>query len=325
MRKEKFVIPGAMLPKKGIEGKEGFDGKTYLVRNEAMFTAFRHSQGEFSQFFKALRDDARILGNRCPKCRVLICPPFQNRCPDCNFAEMQSEIMPDTGLMAASPVIVIFAPARFKADVPYGLGYAFLGKSDCALPLRVKTTTGMIRPGILEKHTLVKIVFRNKRQGEMLDIFALPQTELTLEQIQKSPLLESEISFETPREPEFGEKTQKLVFAKNRLVKQLRLLSERIKKSPRAQKDLANWRRLVKIKTAGGDFGILIDNGKLEVIEGDIFDPNLVFAIENPSKLRMDSALTNLVMEGSLWVNKSELETITRLDRLYRSLKRDSC
>ena len=34
---------------------------TYLLRNDVMFTAMKHTQAEFSEFFLSLRDEAQVL------------------------------------------------------------------------------------------------------------------------------------------------------------------------------------------------------------------------------------------------------------------------
>jgi len=197
--KAKPVIPLAMLPMEGITEVRGSDG-IYLERNDVMFTAMKHTQGEFSDFFRALRDDGKVFGHRCPECRHLIIPPFMRRCPSCNFVEMKREYVKDTGVMAATPVITVFAPSRFKGQEPFGTGRVFLetadGKlSDTAMLVRVRTTRGTIRPGIYKRGTPVKLAFCDSRQGEMLDIFAVPKTELTPKQLAKSPLLDSEIEW----------------------------------------------------------------------------------------------------------------------------------
>lgn len=331
MTGKKLVIPEEMFPSVGIEEIEGSDGRTYLVRNDAMFTAYKHSQGEFSEFFKAIRDECRILGNRCPSCHQIICPPFEQRCPQCNFVEMKPEEMTDVGVMVASPVISFFAPARFKNQVPYGEGDVFLedkkGKEAAtALPVRVRTTQGMIRPGIFKKGTKVKVVFCDSRLGEAIDIFVVPQSELTPAQIVKNPLMESDLSWDEPTEPVFEEPTEEMVQALEQVFRGFDQLSARVRKSPRAQKDLANWVRRVRVKTRAGTFYFFINNGQLGLLGGE---PDFTLAIENPADLlpylEKGAALTNLVMEGTLWVSKSELETIFRLDRLPRSLRRDNC
>ncbi|MBZ5525771.1 MAG: hypothetical protein LAP21_26415, partial [Acidobacteriia bacterium] len=80
------------------------------------------------------------------------------------------------------------------------------------------------------------------------------------------------------------------------------------------------------------------NQGKLQVRKEGVKDADLVVAIQDPSILLAwlrDStepvgdnvtspALTDLVIEGTLILNKPELETITRLDRVPRSLRRDN-
>ena len=256
------------------------------------------------------------------------------RCPQCNFTEMIPENVCDVGVMAASPVIVFFAPSRFKDQVPFALGYVFLKdfsgeECDTALLVRARTTTGMVKPGIFKKDTPVKIVFCDEREGSPHDMFVVPQAELTTKQIAKTPLLESDLSLDQAQEPVFFTPSRKRRAACAKVGVALCALGSRVLKSPRAQSDLANWKRNVLLKTGGGDIAFAIDNGKLIIrtSKRKTPKPDLVLAIEDPAQLlpwlEGRSALTNLVMEGTLWVNKPELETITRLDRLPRSLRRD--
>jgi uncharacterized OB-fold protein len=338
----KPVISPAMLPMEGISEVQGADG-VYLQRNDAMFTAMKHTQGEFSDFFRALRDQAKVLGHRCPECRHLIIPPFMRRCPACNFVEMKPEYVKDTGVMVATPVITVFAPSRFKGQEPFGTGRVFLetadgNLSDTAMLVRVRTTRGTIRPGIYKKGTPVKIAFCDSRQGEMLDIFAVPQNELTPQQLAKSPLFESEIEWGRISEMEFGKPTPQLERTLQQVIAHFQKLAEMIPHSPRATANLANWRRTVTVRTGGGAFGLVLDQGRLQVRKEGVKAPDLVVAIQDPSILLSwlrDStepvgdtvkspALTDLVIEGTLILNKPELETVTRLDRVPRSLRRDN-
>ncbi len=338
----KPVIPPAMLPMQGISEVHTPDG-TYLQRNDAMFTGMKHTQGEFSHFFRALRDEGKVLGHRCPECRHLIIPPFMRRCPACNFVEMKPEYVKDTGTMVATPVITVFAPSRFKGQEPFGTGRVFLetadGKlSDTAMLVRVRTTRGTIRPGIYKKGTPVKIAFCDSRQGEMLDIFAVPQNELTPKQLAKSPLLESDIEWGRLSEIEFGKPTPQLQKTLQEVIAHFQKLAEMIPHSPRATANLTNWRRTVTVRTGGGTFGLVLNEEKLQVRKESMKEPDLVLAIEDPSILLAwlrdctepvgesvkSPALTDLVIEGTLILNKPELETVTRLDRVPRSLRRDN-
>jgi len=339
--KQQPVISTAMLPMAAITEVKGRDG-TYLQRNDVMFTAMKHAQGEFSEFFFALRDEAKVFGHRCPQCRHLIIPPFMKRCPACNFVEMKKEYVKDVGVMAATPVITVFAPSRFKGQEPFGTGRVFLqtedGKlSDTAMLVRVRTTRGTIRPGIYKKGTPVKIAFADAREGQMLDLFAVPQEELTAKQLAKSPLLESEIEWGLLADIEFGRPTPQLQKILKQVKFHLQKLAAMIPRSPRATANLANWQRTVNVRTGGGTFSFVVHEGKLRVRDEVAKDPDLIVGVKDPSVLLawlQDStealgggfqspALTDLVIEGTLVLNKPELETITRLDRVPRSLRRD--
>ena len=340
-RKKEPVISPAMLPKVGITEVQA-GGRRYLLRNDVMFTAVQHTQGEFSDFFLSLRDEGKVFGHRCPQCKHLIIPPFMKRCPACDFVEMSKEYVRDLGVMAATPVITIFAPSRFKEQVPFGTGRVFLetleGKlSDTAMLVRVRTTRGTIRPGIYRKGTPVKIAFRDERKGEMEDIFALPQSELTAEQLAKSPLLESEIEWGRLAKHELGEATPQLQEALREVKHHFQKLAKLIPQSARATANLAHWNRTVNVQTGGGNFSFAVKKGKLQVREESAEEADLILRVKDPSVLLAwlrDStegvsegfgspALTDLVIEGTLVLNKPELETITRLDRVPRSLRRD--
>ncbi|RMF91260.1 MAG: hypothetical protein D6736_05385, partial [Nitrospinota bacterium] len=245
MAEKRFVIPPEMMPPQGMREVRGAENKTYLLRNDAMFTGLQHSQGEFSAFFLELRDACRLLAHRCPECHHVIIPPFMQRCAACNFVPMQQEYVKDRGVLVATPVITIFAPSRFKDQVPFGTGRVFLETergelTDTAMLIRVRTTRGTIRPGIYAKGTPVKIVFCDQRRGEMLDIFALPQSELTPEQLEKSPLLESDLEWgQVPELDTTPTPQTQQVFQE--VLTRFRRLAEMIGQSPRATANLANW------------------------------------------------------------------------------------
>ncbi|HEV2386848.1 MAG TPA: hypothetical protein VGS20_06280 [Candidatus Acidoferrales bacterium] len=340
-KEEPPVISPAMLPRAGITEVNAGD-RAYLQRNDAMFTGMRHGQGEFSDFFRSLRDEGRIFGHRCPHCRHLIVPPFMKRCPACNFVEMDREYVRDLGVTAATPVITVFAPSRFKGEVPFGTGRVFLDtsegkRSDTAMLVRVRTTRGTIRPGIFGRGTPVKIAFRDDRRAGIEDIFALPQSELTPEQLCKSPLLESEIEWGRVGAQELGEITPQRREALLEVETRFRKLGEMIRQSARATANLANWRRVVNVQTGGGAFSFLIEDGTLRV-QGEIAErADLIVRVADPAILLAwlrdctegaaegseSPALTDLVIDGTLVLNKPELESITRLDRVPRSLRRD--
>ena len=55
-KQEKRVIPSKYIPEVGSY-VEAIDGRDYLVTNDAMYTFYRRTKGEFSAFFLALRDE----------------------------------------------------------------------------------------------------------------------------------------------------------------------------------------------------------------------------------------------------------------------------
>lgn len=344
MKEQKKIIPDAMIPYEGSTIK-GIDGEDYILKNSAMYTAYQHSQAEHSRFFLGLKNQCVILGRRCPSCNILDVPPAKLRCPQCSpppvpgeklqqigFMEMVLEEVSDRGFMEASPPVVCFAPANFKTEVPYANGYVCLWSKtgidySTAIKLRIRTTTGLIRPGIVKWKDEVKIVFRNEREGSIRDIFAVPARELTQEQWNKSPLFENDLMWATD---DLQRKCKDHMRAHRDVIVRIpfQIFAERISQSKRAQKDLSNWKSVIRVYTEGGVFGLKIENNLLTVIDGDVQDPDVVFSVDNPyvflDYLEKGCALTNLFLEGKL--NLSVLnETVFKLDRIPRSLKRDDC
>jgi uncharacterized OB-fold protein len=322
------VIPEHMNPPVASEVVE-LDGARYLQTNEAMFTFYKRTKGEFSDYFLALRDEAKIYGARCPECGTVRVPPFALMCPDCEFAAMERVEMPDRGVMNSTPPITYFAHSLFQSWVPFGRGRVVLEGADTALPIHVYTTRGVLTPFIFEKGTPVKIVFRDERQGRPTDIFAVPLAELTPEQQAKSPLLESDLDVSEPPEPELGEPTAEDREAFPRAVEMLQELARGVAASPRARRNLAGWRRVIAVKTRAGAIGLTIDDGRLEVAEREVTEPDFVMLCAEPGLLvdwmSFKEALTNAIITGRLWISVNrEFTTIFKLDRLPRSVRRDA-
>jgi uncharacterized OB-fold protein len=321
------VIPLSMIPDKGFAvEKSKDDGKDYLVVNEAMYTFYRRTRGELSPYFLGILQK-KLYGARCPKCGAVRVPPFMLRCTDCNFTEMQIVEVPDRGRMLHSPPITYFAHSIFQDIAPFGRGRVVLGNSITACPMLVYTTKGVLRPGIFKKGTPVKVVFRSKRSGSPRDVFAVPQSELTKEQLEKPGLEETDLDWDSPAEPAVAKPTPRTQAAFESLLKNLESLDKRVKKSYRAQKDLAGWKRKIQVKTAGGNFFCVIKEGGIEFKKGSIPGPELTMITEDPDLFQkwMDSreALTNAIIAGQLWISRnSEFKTVFKLDRLPRSLRR---
>lgn len=321
------VIPEHFIPPVASEIVER-DGEAYLQANESMFTFYKRTKGEFSRYFLGLRDEFAIYGIRCPSCGLVRVPPFALLCPDCDFVEMDFVEMPDRGVMNSTPPITYFAHSLFQSWVPFGRGRVILEGADTALPIHVYTTKGVLTPFVFEKGTPVKVVFRNERLGKPTDIFAVPLAELTTEQQSKMPLMESDLVFSASAEPPVGEATEAQQQSYDKAVEMLSELVANVDKSPRAQSNLAGWRRTIEIKTAAGSLTLRIEDGGLAMEQGSPESSDFVMVLGDPELLvewlTFREALTNAIVTGALWISvNKEFTTIFKLDRLPRSVRRD--
>lgn len=304
-----------------------------LERTEPMFTTYWASAGELSPFFLAIMKEKKILGARCPKCQMVICPPYMTRCPVCqkdDYSMVDLEMgveMPQVGYMLGTPPITVFANARFARYAPFGRGRVILGESQSALPIQVFTTTGFLRPGIFKAGTKVKIIFRKFRMGFSTDYFAVPLAEIPEKLRDKKGVEETELKWKSLEisEPKINEEYKK------QFPKVLQAVSKfvgAIPKSPRAQRDLANWIRKIQIKTGGGKFGLLLDKQRIKVVREKIPRPDLVLVVEDPLRLikwTNGDSLVNMIRTGLAGINNlQDMETIFKLDRLHRSIRRDA-
>ena len=219
MENEK-VIPLDYIPDVGSKTVT-IEGKDYLLANDAMFTFYERSKGEFSPFFLAIRDEKKILGCRCTKCGIVRIPPFLTTCPDCDFAPTEPVEVGQVGKMLSTPPITYFATSMFLDIAPYSRGRVILDGADTAMSVNLYTTTGILVPGLIKKGTEVKVIFKDRRIGEITDIFCVPTSELTPEQIAKKGLQESEINWEATVEPKLPKATDKDMTAYREALKEI--------------------------------------------------------------------------------------------------------
>lgn len=324
--KKERVIPSEYIPEVGSH-VETIDGQDYLITNDAMYTFYQRTKGEFSPFFLSMRDDKKLLGCKCSKCGLVRVPPFLTHCPDCNFAPTEMVEVEQLGVMNSTPPITYFATSLFQHMAPYGRGRVIFNGADTAMSVILYTTTGILVPGIITKGTEVKLIFKDNRIGEMTDVFCVPTTELTQEQVNKKGLQESEIDWESPVEPELPEVSEKEVADYNAALKEIKSIIEEMNANERARKDIAGWKRDILIKTMGGRFAISIDDGNIELGERGLTSPDFVMVCENPRTLldglAYRGAITDSVINKKLWISKNmEFNTIFKLDRMARSVAR---
>jgi uncharacterized OB-fold protein len=332
-RAGEYVIPHEAIPEVMSRINLSPEDKVTVVeRTEPMFTTYWASAGEVSPFFLAVMKEKKIIGARCPKCKMVICPPYMTRCPSCqkeDYSLVDLEVgveMPQVGYMLGTPPITVFANARFARYAPFGRGRVILGESQSALPVQVFTTTGFLKPGIFKAGTKVKIIFRKQRMGFSTDYFAVPLDEVPERLRDRNGVEETALKWQSlgisePRiNAEFKKQFPKVLQAVTKFV-------GAIPKSPRAQRDLANWTRKILVKTGGGKLGLILDKQKIKVVKDKIARLDLVLVMDDPSDLmgwtRGDS-IVNMIRTGVAAINNlQDMETIFKLDRLPRSVRRD--
>lgn len=322
------VIPIEAIPEPGSR-TVAIDGKDYLVANDAMFTFYQRSKGEFSPYFIALRDEKRILGCRCTRCGLVRVPPFLTHCPDCEFAPTELVEVQQVGVMNSTPPITYFATSLFQRMAPFGRGRVLLNGADTALSVNVYTTTGILVPGLIRKGAEVKVVFRDDRIGESSDIFCVPTCELTPEQVEKKGLQESDINWEAAVIPQLPKASKEQVAIYEDSVGEIASVIEEMNRTERAKQDIADWKRDIQVKTMGGEFGILINDGDIRLRQGTVASPDFMMVCEDLrvllDGLAYRGALTDAVIMKKLWISKNqEFVTIFKLDRMARSLARTS-
>ena len=320
------IIPLEYIPEVDSH-VETIDGQDYLISNDTMYTFYRRTRGEFSPFFLAIRDEKRLLGCRCSGCGLVRVPPFLTHCPDCNFAPTELIEVDQVGVMNSTPPITYFATALFQHMAPYGRGRVIFKGADTALSTLLYTTTGILVPGIINKGTEVKLVFKDHRHGAMTDVFCVPTSELNREQREKKGLQESEIDWGSPVEPDMPRPDGEDIAAFEKALQEIAALIEEMNTSERARRDIAGWKREVLVKTKGGQFGLIIDDGDIRMERQAPSSPDFVMVSEDPGTL-LDGlgyrgAITDSIINKKLWISKNmEFTTIFKLDRMARSLAR---
>lgn len=307
---------------------EGRDDRTYLQFASQMTTFYKQTYGEHSRFFLALRE-GRLIGAKCPTCGNIAVPANTWHCPNCNFTEMKEVELPHHGVLAQTAPITVFPSSTFIGDAPFCRGYIdVLPDADIVgfLPSRLRTTTGLVRPGIFVQGTELKLVFEDERVGCIRDIFWVPMSEVP-EHLQNKPILfASDLNFEDPTPP-----TVEIDPAKTRTyVEALAVLNgfaRDVSQSSRARKDLAGQNGIMGVRTGGGDFTFQIADGSLIILNYIPDGTPVIVVAEDPAVFTRwvhDGSLTDAAIEGKLWLpNKEAFRLLPILDRLPRSVRRD--
>ncbi len=323
---EKPVLPLDYNLEREVTTVKGRDDHDYLQFTTHMTTFYKQTYGEHSRFFLALRA-ARLIGARCTKCQQVMVPAATWHCPNCNFAEMEEIELPHRGVLTQTAPITIFPSSSFLGDAPFCRGYVDVATDApiaSFLPSRLRTTTGLERPGIFVKGTELKLVFEDERVGSIRDIYWVPMSELSEEQRNKQPLFTSELNFTTPSMPEIKADATLDV---DEALDAIRRMAADLEHSKRAQADIAGRTHVIGVKTGGGDFGLFVADARLRVEEGLPDQPDFTLVAQDPvifSRWVDNGSLTDAAVEGTLWLpDKAAFQVLPILDRLPRSIRRD--
>ena len=116
-----------------------------------------------SRFLIALRDEQKILGNRCPRCGRVYVPPRRN-CGQC-FVDIDDWVeLPGQGTVTAR-TIVRFGYGVQPCEPPFAYVLVKLDGADVSLLHIVKNDLDRLENGVR-----VEALFKAERSGSILDI-----------------------------------------------------------------------------------------------------------------------------------------------------------
>ncbi len=104
-------------------------------------------------------------------------------------------------------------------------------------------------------------------------------------------------------------------------------LIEDMNRNESARKAIAGWKRDIQVKTRGGQFAIMIDDGDIKLTESVLSYPDFIMVCDDISTLfdglAYRGAITDSVINKKIWISKNmEFNTIFKLDRMARFLVR---
>jgi uncharacterized OB-fold protein len=118
-----------------------------------------------SKFYRDLKERGKILGLKCPQCQLVYVPPKEN-CPKC-FCKMKEWVeVGDTGTVTTYTVVRYAVPSIQPQEPPFVLAKILLDEADSGFIHLL----GEVNPNDLKIGMRVKAVFREQREGNLLDI-----------------------------------------------------------------------------------------------------------------------------------------------------------
>ena len=149
--------------------------KRIVVSDEVFATSdewslkYMYRYGGMSPFFKAMKEDEKILGTICPKCGRVCCPPTID-CPKCfikaDWVELPLEGTIDTFCITHVKV------ANVKLDVPYCLANVHIDGTDTTiLQLVTDVDFNKVKIGMRVKARFKSV---DEREGMITDFEFIP-------------------------------------------------------------------------------------------------------------------------------------------------------
>lgn len=128
---------------------------------------YRYSYGGVSPFFRAIKEEAKLLGSRCARCKKIYLPPRIN-CSQCYRSTKWVPLGTEGTVITCTTVY--YATSRFFSKVPFVCAYIQVDGADTLLLQNIiLDDVTQARPGMR-----VRVVFRPERKGEMADFYFAP-------------------------------------------------------------------------------------------------------------------------------------------------------
>ena len=116
-----------------------------------------------SRFYIEIRDNKKIMGTKCPECRKVFVPPRKN-CPQCYDPETEWVDVKDEGVLVS--YTVSRRKTRLRPEAPLAFGLIKLDGAHTSLTHWIKE----IDPGDIKTGMKLKAVYKDEREGNILDI-----------------------------------------------------------------------------------------------------------------------------------------------------------
>ncbi len=131
---------------------------------------YKYSYGGISPFFKTLKEEGRLLGARCSRCKKVYLPP-RVYCSSCYRPTRWVPVGMEGTVITCTTVY--YATSRFFSKTPFVCAYIKVDGADTLLLQNILLDdVRQARPGMR-----VRAVFKPKRKGEISDFYFTPIKE----------------------------------------------------------------------------------------------------------------------------------------------------